>query len=274
LQVEKEHSRDTIAEPPARVKCPAAGHTCSLLTKAEAARFLGTPVTLVTPESSQANDGCRYSNASKSENVYITVDRSSNALQQMQPLEMSHMPAAALAVTGFAPVAAQANPTSDLAQVWRTFATVKSFHAAMKMPGNRNVSLDMIVPNKMHVTMPEGMQMIRINSDAWIYRQGSWTKLPVAMPQMGAMTEGARNMGLNGKPDADDYTVSYLGPAVVNGTPAQHYRVARKDNSTKPIEMWVGPNHLPLQVVSQTDSGPMTILYSNYNRVADITPPM
>lgn len=71
----------------------AGGHTCSLLTKSEAARFLGTPIAFVTPESSQGTDDCRYSNAAKSENVYVTVDRSADALQQMQMLGMAHTPA-------------------------------------------------------------------------------------------------------------------------------------------------------------------------------------
>jgi hypothetical protein len=68
----------------------AAGHTCSLLTKSDAAKFLGTPIASVTPESSQGTDDCRYSNASKSQNVYITVDRSADAPQQMQMLAMAH----------------------------------------------------------------------------------------------------------------------------------------------------------------------------------------
>ena len=70
----------------------AAGHTCSLLTKSEAARFLGTPIAFVTPESSQGSDDCRYSNAAKSENVFVTVDRSADAPQQMQMLGMAHTP--------------------------------------------------------------------------------------------------------------------------------------------------------------------------------------
>jgi hypothetical protein len=70
----------------------AAGHTCSLLTKSEASRFLGTPIAFVTPESTDGTDDCRYSNASKSENVYVTVDRSADALQQMQMLGMAHTP--------------------------------------------------------------------------------------------------------------------------------------------------------------------------------------
>lgn len=70
----------------------AAGHTCSLLTKAEAAKFLGTPIAFVTPESSQGEDDCRYSNASKTENVYITVDRSPDAPRALQGLAMAHTP--------------------------------------------------------------------------------------------------------------------------------------------------------------------------------------
>lgn len=172
------------------------------------------------------------------------------------------------------PMFAQANPSSDLFQAWRTFGTVKSYHADMKLGSNRTVSMDVIVPNKTHVTMSEGMQMIRIDSDTWIYRAGSWMKLPVAMPQMGAMTDTTRTMGMNAKPQPDAYTITYLGPAVVNGSPAQHYRIARKDNSTKPVEMWIGANHLPLQVMAQGENGPTTILYSNYNAVPDIAPPM
>lgn len=71
----------------------AAGHTCSLLTKSEATKFLGTPVAFITPESTQGEDDCRYSNAAKSQNVYITVDRSAGATQQMQMLAMAHTPA-------------------------------------------------------------------------------------------------------------------------------------------------------------------------------------
>lgn len=173
-----------------------------------------------------------------------------------------------------APTLAQANPSSDLFQAWRTFGTVKSYHADVKVSSDRTVSMDVIVPNKTHVTMSQGMQMIRIDSDMWIYREGSWMKLPVAMPQMGAMTNTAGTMGMNAKPQPDAYTITYLGPAVVNGSAAQHYRIERKDKSTKPVEMWIGANHLPLEVMAQGDSGPTTIFYSKYNAVPDITPPM
>lgn len=192
---------------------------------------------------------------------------------EVQVLRPAILAVAAAAIALGAPVFARANPSSDVVQAWRAFGHVKSYHTDMKT-NSRTMSVDIIVPNKMHATMSEGMQMIRINADAWIYREGSWMKLPAAMPQTGAMADNARTMGMKSNPNPDAYTITYLGPAAVNGTAAQHYRIVRKDNSTKPIEMWIGANHLPLQVVTQTDSGPMTILYSNYNAVPDITPPM
>lgn len=184
------------------------------------------------------------------------------------------MAVAALLSFAAAPIFAQANPLGDVNQAWRTFGTVKSFHAEIKMPNNRTISLDEIVPDKMHVTLPQGMQMIRINADQWIYREGSWMKIPMALPQAGAIADSARAMGIKGSPDADSYSVTYLGAAVVNGMTTHHYRIARKDNSAKPTEMWIGSNHLPVQVTAQTDDGPMTILYSKYNAIPDITPPM
>jgi hypothetical protein len=181
---------------------------------------------------------------------------------------------AALISFGAAPLVVQASPLSDISQAWRTFGTVKSFHAEIKMPNNRTILLDEIVPDKMHVTLPQGMQMIRINSDQWIYRDGSWMKIPMAMPQAGAIAESAQGMGIKGKPDADSYSITYLGTALVNGASTQHYRIARKDNSTKPTEMWIGANHLPVQVMTHTDDGPMTIVYSNYDAIPNITAPI
>jgi hypothetical protein len=64
-----------------------AGDACSLLKQNEATKFLGTSVAIVH---SAAPGDCRYSNASKSENVYITVDTSGDGAQQLAMLGMAH----------------------------------------------------------------------------------------------------------------------------------------------------------------------------------------
>lgn len=68
----------------------AANTTCSLLTKPEAAKFLGTPIAVVKPESGQGSNDCRYLNANHSQNVFITVDRSGDAAQQLGMMGAAH----------------------------------------------------------------------------------------------------------------------------------------------------------------------------------------
>jgi hypothetical protein len=70
-----------------------AANTCSLLKPNEATKFLGTAVSIVKPGNDDGTLDCRYSNASKNENVYITVDRGSDVAQQMAMLAMAHTPA-------------------------------------------------------------------------------------------------------------------------------------------------------------------------------------
>lgn len=73
--------------------CPApafAAGTCSLLKQSEASKFLGSPVAIVKPENEDGSSNCRYSTASKTQNVYITVDTSGDGAQQMAMLGMAH----------------------------------------------------------------------------------------------------------------------------------------------------------------------------------------
>lgn len=66
-----------------------AADTCSLLKQSEASKFLGTAVSIVKPGNDDGTQDCRYSNASKSQNVYVTVD-TSDAAQQLAMLGMAH----------------------------------------------------------------------------------------------------------------------------------------------------------------------------------------
>ena len=177
-----------------------------------------------------------------------------------------------LVIAGLLAAPAAADPTSDLAQMEKAFASVKSWHADMKMPQGKSISIDMIMPDKIHETMFNGMQMIMIGSDAWMNPSGRWMKLPMVMAPMRAMIDSARSASLNGEA-IKDYTITDLGLAVVDGVPTHHYRVV--SNRTKaPVEIWVGTNHLPAQIQVSSAQGPMTIVYSKYNEVAGITPPM
>lgn len=165
-----------------------------------------------------------------------------------------------------------ANSTADMAQMQKAFVSVKSYHAEMHMPQGRSMSIDYVAPNKYHETMFNGMQFVNIGTDMWMNQGGKWMKLPSMAAPGRSMMEQLRSAGLRGEA-MKNYTITDLGPAMLGAVPAHHYRVVDKQDQ-KPTDLWVGMNHLPLQMKVSTPEGPMTILYSKYNAVADITPPM
>ena len=177
-----------------------------------------------------------------------------------------------LAISGLLVAPAAADPTSDLVQMQQAFAGVKSWHADMKVSQGKSIAIDMILPDKIHETMFNGMQVIMIGSDAWMNPGSRWMKMPMVVPSMKTMIDNARSASLSGQ-TVKDYTVTDLGPAMLDGVPTHHYRVVSNKTKT-PVEMWVGTNHLPVQIQVKSGQELSTIVYSKYNEVADITPPM
>lgn len=165
-----------------------------------------------------------------------------------------------------------ADSTADMVQMQKAFASLKSYHAEMQMPQGRSMSIDYVAPDKYHETIFNGMQIVSIGSDMWMNQGGKWMKLPGMAAPGRSMLDKLRNAGLRGEA-MKDYTITDLGPSMLGAVPAHHYRVVDKQDQQS-TDMWVGMNHLPLQVKVSTAQGPMTILYSKYNAVADITPPM
>lgn len=171
------------------------------------------------------------------------------------------------------PAAALADPTSDLVQMQESMAAVKSMHADITTEKGQHVSMDMIPPDKYHETLPGGMQMIVISGDAWAFVNGAWMKMPGTIPQSRmAMMDNTRTAGINGN-QPKDYTITDAGPSTVGTAPAEKYHLVNtKTNDT--VDLWIGKDHLPLQAVAPSPrGGTVTIVYSEYNSVPDITPP-
>lgn len=168
------------------------------------------------------------------------------------------------------PGAALADPTADLAQMQQAWSAVKSVHVDMKTSDGKTIGIDMILPDKFHETLPNNVQMIFIGPDVWMNMGSKWMKMPMTMPSMKTWTTWAKENGMTGA--AKDYTATDLGPATLGTIPAEHYKlVSKTDNKT--TEMWVGKDHLPIQVFVPNGKESMTVNYSEYNSVPDIAPP-
>lgn len=166
---------------------------------------------------------------------------------------------------------AQADPTADMLRVQQAFSALKSVHADMSTADGHTVSVDYVTPDKFHETLFNGMQIIAIGTNVWMYSGGRWMKLPGAMTPVKTMMQNVRTAGVTNAIRTDKITD--LGPSLAQGVPARHYRIVGKDAS-QPVDIWVRADHLPVQVIVGSARGPMTIHYSRFNTVGDIPAPM
>lgn len=176
---------------------------------------------------------------------------------------------AALGCASAAPAAA--DPMNDLLQMRKAFAALHSVHLDLAA-GGMTAGIDMVAPNKFRETLSNGMQIIKIGADSWSNIGGHWMKSPYSTATLQTQIDIARNAGFESEV-TKDYAVTDAGASAVGGIPAHKYRVVDKQTGHA-FDIWVGMNHLPVQVRMDTKRGPAVITYSRYNALADITAPM
>ena len=169
------------------------------------------------------------------------------------------------------PVEAVADPQGDIAQMAEAWSAVKSVHVDEKLSDGKTIGIDMIMPDKFHETLFNKMQVVIIGPDMWMNTGSKWMKMPMVMPQMKTWIEWAKKNGLTSGPK--DYTITDLGPSTIGTTPAEHYRMVNKTKNTT-VETWIGKDHLPIQTYVPNGKESITIAYSKYNLIPDITAPI
>ena len=175
----------------------------------------------------------------------------------------------AAVMTVLAQAPASADTTSDMMAMGHAFAAVHSFHADITNGNGTMMSMDMILPDKFHMTMNGKMQVIEIGNDMWMNVNGQWQHMPMAGSMMQRPLAMARDAGMQGN-GPSNYTITDLGPAMLGTVPTHKYHMVGKSGDT--VDMWLSHN-LPLQVQVTGKAGTETIKYSEYNSVPNITPP-
>jgi hypothetical protein len=166
---------------------------------------------------------------------------------------------------------ALADPVGELTQMQTAFSAVRSVHFDITTRDRKSISIDMIRPDRYRGSLVGGVHVIIIGSNMWMVQNGRWNKLSGTRNAGGDYLQNARTP-LNGRP-AREYRVFDAGPSSVNGVPAHHYRATRPGD-TRVDDIWIGANHLPLQVLHVDPQGTTTILYSRFNAILPINPPM
>jgi outer membrane lipoprotein-sorting protein len=172
--------------------------------------------------------------------------------------------------------AALADPADDINQAIRTFASAKSVHVDVTSARGSGTE-DMVAPNKSNASyafMGHQIQIVKIGSDRWINVTGQWKRARSASAlAINSQIDAAVNAVLQQKDVREEYVVSDGGTATVGTVPAHKYHLVDKDTS-KSGDVFVGADHLPLRIVIDMESGPLTFTYSRYNSVPDISPPI
>ena len=177
----------------------------------------------------------------------------------------------ALAAFGLNGTFAVASPVDDVTQAQNAFLAVRSVHFDISTRDGKHISIGMIKPDRYSGILVNNTRAIIIGSTVWVMRNGKWQVDASARGSSGDYLESAR-MPLDGRP-AHQYAVADLGASNVGGSPARHYRLTRAGSSAVK-ELWVGPNHMLLRLQNTTSRGTSVVLYSQYNSVPPINPPM
>jgi hypothetical protein len=124
----------------------------------------------------------------------------------------------------------------------------------------------MVEPGKLHGTSPQGYEFIRIGSTTWVKMGGAWQSY--SLGSMGATQMALARGSKLQKGILTECTVTDDGMSPVNGVPARKYHVTCSSGGSA-TDVWVA-NGLPLKMVD----GDTTLIWSNYNSVSDIKPPV
>lgn len=162
---------------------------------------------------------------------------------------------------------ARADAMGDVLAAAKNFGAQKSVHATITARNGETFSVDMVEPNKVRGTATQGVQFIMIGGNTWINMGGSWRAYPAGAGTVKTQMELARGSKFQ-RSIISECNVSDAGASPVNGMPAEKYHVVCQSNGDT-TDVWIA-NGLPVKMVFSGS----TIVWSNYNGVADIKPPM
>jgi hypothetical protein len=163
---------------------------------------------------------------------------------------------------------ARADAKGDVLAAAKNFGAQKSVHAAITDTRKGDtISVDMVEPNKIRGTSPEGYEFVMIGSNVWVKMGGAWHAYPAAAGAAKTEMELARGSKFQ-RSILTECTMSDSGMSTANGAPAHKYHVVCGKNGDT-SDVWIA-NGLPVKLAFPDT----TIVWSNFNSVADITPPM
>jgi hypothetical protein len=170
--------------------------------------------------------------------------------------------AAALAIM---PLAAHADPRSDVSRAIQVFSALRFFHADL-ISSRGTTRVDYAAPNKFSEVLYNGRHAIIIGNDLWMDINGHRLSVPGAMASLRATLDNLRTLGLTGN-WVRQYSIQDLG-----AQPIGHEYRLRNNTTHQAFNLWLRSDYMPVQTMVPSAVGTTTVKYSRYNVPVTITP--
>ncbi len=173
------------------------------------------------------------------------------------------------------------NPAKDLLDIFKGWSSAKSFRAKMTTTGGaagaQDMTLEVVMPDRFHVTMAQTMEAIIIGKDIYLRLGDRWQKTVTPQGLDLTIVDPKRYATqLTGTTAVKDVTVEML-----DGIETRVYQYTTTVNLPRMTQnvnckVWVGvADNLPRKVENSGDDGSKsTIVFTDYNADITIKPPM
>jgi hypothetical protein len=170
---------------------------------------------------------------------------------------------AALLAALLMPAVAWAGPYDDLLKAQTAFQNAKSWHADEQLSNGKTVTVDYSAPDRWRIQPSPDMTEVVIGNDVYMIRKGRSTRLPFGGSMIRKTAEDA---GFSVRDEVKD-TAQDLGMRTIDGQSLHAYSFTAHGT---PVTLYLGTDSLPVESVSKSSKGTVTVKYSKYNQPIDI----
>ncbi len=171
-----------------------------------------------------------------------------------------------------APLAAAADPATDLANAGGRFTHLKYWHATMATSSGQTIQADFAAPDRFRMNLPTGPAYF-IGHTVYVSMGGHFMK--IAVPQAASYIQNLRSPG-NVTKFAKTHQVHDLGDSSAEGVPTHAYAFDDKSHgisSHVTVDVGRADGLLRRAIVKSAGHGTTTIHYSKFDVPVTINPP-
>lgn len=169
----------------------------------------------------------------------------------------------AVLLSAVAAAPSSASPRDDVINATNRLAEARSYVVhidAAQAAGAGQIEMQYVAPDRYRMMIPGAPAQTIIGNTAYMEMGGRTMRVPLPAGTLDEMRSQARIREAH-----DNARIEAAGSEVLDGTPADRYRIVHPDQSGTLVTLWVGKDGLPLQMHVDGPDGDATMRYSRIN---------